>query len=74
MRRKTTIYLDESQDRATKTIARAEGRSQAEVIREAIERYVAAAAPPPSSIGVGRSGGGSVADRKREWLEGLGSR
>lgn len=73
MRKKTTIYLDEGQDRATKAIARAEGRSQADVIRDAIDQYVEGAWVRPLSIGVGRSGGGSVAESKREWLKGFGS-
>ncbi len=70
--KKTTIYLDDAQDRATKTIAQAEGRSQADVIRDAIDRYAELRAPRPASVGAGRSGGGSVAVSKREWLKEFG--
>lgn len=70
--RKTTIYLDESQDRALKAIARSRGISQAELIREAIDKLVDGERVRPLSIGIGRSGGGSIRDNKHEWLKGFG--
>lgn len=49
---KTTLYLPPELRVALREVARREGRSQAEVAREALERYVAAAgAPQPRSIG-----------------------
>lgn len=41
--RKTSVYLTESESRRLAELARAEGRPQAEIIREAITAYV-----PPS--------------------------
>ena len=40
--RKTTVYLSERESRRLAELARAEGRSQAEIIREAITAYVPA--------------------------------
>ena len=41
--RKTSVYLSERESRRLVELARAEGRSQAEIIREAITAYVPAA-------------------------------
>lgn len=38
--RKTSVYLGEIESRRLAELARAEGRSQAEIIREAITAYV----------------------------------
>jgi predicted DNA-binding protein len=38
--RKTSVYLSERESRRLVALARAEGRSQAEIIREAITAYV----------------------------------
>jgi predicted DNA-binding protein len=38
--RKTSVYLSERESRRLAELARAEGRSQAEIIREAITAYV----------------------------------
>lgn len=38
--RKTSVYLSERESRRLAELARAEGRSQAEIIREAIIAYV----------------------------------
>jgi len=43
--RKTSVYLAERESRRLAELARSEGRSQAEIIREAIEAYV----PSPRS-------------------------
>ncbi len=73
--KKTTIYLPDDQDRATKALARGQGRSQAEVIREAIAAFVEAVSVRPASVGAGRGpGGGSVADLEAEWLADFGRR
>lgn len=40
--RKTSVYLSERESRRLVELARAEGRSQAEIIREAITAYVPA--------------------------------
>lgn len=73
--KKTTIYLPDDQDRATKALAHAQGRSQAEVIRAAIASFVEAASVRPASVGAGQGPGeGSVADLEAEWLAKFGRR
>ena len=72
-RRKTTLYLNERQDRATKAIAQSRGVSQAQVIRDAIDRLVDGERVKPLSIGIGRGPGGeSIRDNKHKWLKALG--
>lgn len=60
---KTTVYIDESQAERLGRLATSSGRSQAELIREGVDRVLSEA---PSrtfrSMGKGRSGGG--ADRR----------
>lgn len=43
--RKTSVYLDDAQAERLAALARAEGRSQAEIVRQAIAGYQPAAAP-----------------------------
>jgi hypothetical protein len=54
---KTTVYIDDSQAERLGRLATASGRSQAELIREGVER-VLSEAPPRTfrSMGKGRSG------------------
>ena len=40
--RKTSVYLTEQESKRLAELARSEGRSQAEIIREAINQYVPA--------------------------------
>lgn len=66
---KTTVYIDEAQAERLGRLAHASGRSQAELIREGLER-VLDEAPPRAfhSMGVGRSDGRA----SRRWdAEGL---
>jgi len=73
--RKTTVYLDEELRRALSRTARLEGRSEAEIIREALRARVLAGGPPkPGSIGAGRSGDPDLAGRDEEVLADLISR
>jgi len=55
---KTTVYIEDSQAERLRRLASASGRSQAELIREGVERVLSEA---PSrtfrSMGKGRSGG-----------------
>lgn len=55
---KTTVYIDDSQAERLGRLATASGRSQAELIREGVER-VLSEAPPRTfrSMGKGHSGG-----------------
>lgn len=67
--KKTTMYLDEQTDLSLKQLAQAQGRSQAEVIREALAVYAAGAdRPRPQGVGAYRSGCGDVSERAEELL------
>jgi predicted transcriptional regulator len=65
---KTTVYLDATLHRQIRELAQRYGRPQAEVIREALERYVQAQERPmPRSIGSGADG--TIGARESEaWL------
>lgn len=71
---KTTVYLDRSDYHRLKARAEAEGRSAAELVREAVAEYARKKAPArrPSSIASGRSRSGDVAERAEELLDGMG--
>jgi predicted transcriptional regulator len=73
--RKTSVYLDEDQAQRLASMAHEEGRSQAEVLREAVATYQ----PKPSQdrnfalAGSGRGDGSSIADIPEEnLLKGFG--
>ena len=66
---KTTLYLDEATDRALKQLARDQERSQAEVIREALDAFAAReGASPPKGVSAYHSGRSDVAERAEELL------
>lgn len=71
---KTTVYLDAADYRRLKTLAEAEGRSAAELIRAAVAEYARARSgrPLPTSLGAGRSGDGGLSERSEELLDGMG--
>jgi predicted transcriptional regulator len=71
---KTTVYLEDSDAAALRRIAAESGRSQAEIIREAIARVTRSAGPRRlRSAGVGRGSGAPVArDADRIVREELG--
>ena len=73
---KTTVYLDESDYRALKAIARAKGRTPAALVREAVAEYAARERPKklPRSLGAGRSRTGDISERSEELLAGLGKK
>jgi Ribbon-helix-helix protein, copG family len=73
--RKTSVYLDENQAQRLAMLARQEGCSQAEILREAVATYQ----PKPSQdrnfalAGSGHGDGSSIADVPEEdLLEGFG--
>ncbi len=73
--RKTSVYLDEDQAQRLARLAREEGRSQAEVLREAVAAYQ----PKPSQdrnfalAGSGHGDGSSIADvPEADLLKGFG--
>jgi hypothetical protein len=71
---KTTVYLDAADYRRLKAIARAQGKTTAQLVREAVALYAAggAAAVRPSSIGAARSGRSDLSDRAEDLLTGMG--
>lgn len=71
---KTTVYLDATDYRRLKALARSEGRPAAELVREAVSEYARrrAGPPRPRSIGLVRSGGAALSDRAEELLSGMG--
>ena len=73
---KTTVYLDAADYRRLKVLARVQGRSAAELVREAVALYARAHEPPPrpASIALGRSNRGDVSERAEELLTGMGER
>jgi Ribbon-helix-helix protein, copG family len=73
--RKTSVYLDQDQAQRLARLAAQEGRSQAEILREAVASYQ----PKPSQdrnfalTGSGHGDGSSIADVPEEdLLEGFG--
>lgn len=70
---KTTVYLTAADYRRLKAMARAEGRTTAELVREAVAQYVARRGTlRPASIGAGRSGRSDLSERAEELLRGMG--
>ena len=71
---KTTVYLDADDYRRLKSIARAEGKPPASLVRQAVaefaERYGKKARP--RSIGSGHSGRGDLSEKAEELLKGIG--
>lgn len=66
---KTTVYLDETVAVKLRQIAKAADRSQAEVIRDAIETYTRdVERPRPKGIGAYRSGRSDVSETAEEIL------
>jgi hypothetical protein len=69
---KTTVYLDEELHRTLRRLADATGRTQAQIIREAVVAYTGKGRRRrPRSIGMGH-GGPDLSDRADALLEGLG--
>lgn len=67
---KTTVYLVSSDYRRIKALARSEGRSAADLVREAVALYVArrGTGARPASVGIGRSGRGDLSERAEDLL------
>jgi len=66
---KTTLYLDETMMLSLKEAAKAEGRSQATLIREAIAAYLKRRErPKPKGIGIYSSGRSDLSERAEELL------
>ena len=71
--KKTTIYLPDELKAEVEKIASAEGRPEAEFIREAIAKHVEAQLPPAPRVLEGMSlGDPTIAERVDELLDGFG--
>jgi len=72
--RKTTIYLPDALKRDIERVAESERRSEADVIRDAVETAIAARRPPEPRIPLVSYGLGApdVAERAEELLDGFG--
>lgn len=68
--KRTTVYLEEETDLNLSQIARQQGRAKAELIREALNVYVAqrASRTLPRSVGIGHSGVPDLAEHDEEIL------
>ena len=71
---KTTVYLDAADYRRLRGLARAQGKTAALLVREAVAQYAAggAAAVRPSSIASARSGRSDLSERAEDLLAGMG--
>lgn len=71
---KTTVYLNAADYRRLKSLAADEGRSAAELVREAVAEYAARAAERewPRSFGIGDSGDPHFAENYEDYLDGFG--
>jgi hypothetical protein len=73
--RKTSVYLDERLALRLATLARSQGRSQAEILREAVETYEPRRPQDRNFAlaGAGRGDGSSIADvADEDLLKGFG--
>ncbi|PSF36790.1 CopG family transcriptional regulator [Aphanothece hegewaldii CCALA 016] len=66
----TTVYLAETTQETLQQIAHQTGRTEAELIQEAIEDYLARQKTKvlPKSVGIGASGMSNLSERSEELL------
>lgn len=69
---KTTVYLTDHQKRALERAARAEGRSEADLIREGVDTVTARHRVMEPTIPLFDSGIPDLAERADDYLEGFG--
>jgi hypothetical protein len=72
---KTTVYLQRGSYERLRRLAEAAGRPAAEMVREAVEEYVARGERRiglPKSLGAGRSGLRDLGRRAEKYLAGFG--
>lgn len=70
--KKTTVYLPEDLKAALERTATAQGRSEAELIREAVRRLTDEQEPPEPRLPLFRGKDSSLAERFEEELRGFG--
>jgi predicted transcriptional regulator len=70
---KTTVYLDTADYQRLKALARAEGRTTAALVREAVAEYAMrrAGRKRPRSLSVARSGRGDLSEQAESLLAGM---
>ena len=71
---KTTVYLNAADYRKLKSLATDQGRSAAQLVREAVAEYAARVTerPWPRSIGIADSGDPDFAANYEDYLDGFG--
>lgn len=72
--KKTTVYLPDDLKSALGRLAAREGRSEAELIREAVGELVRDSGPPRPRLPLFSSGDPTLAERVDEELAGFGER
>jgi plasmid stability protein len=70
--KKTTVYLPEDLKTALGRVAAQRGRSEAEIIREAVRELVQSSEPPRPRLPLFSSGDPTLARRFEEELHGFG--
>ncbi|MEX2448688.1 MAG: ribbon-helix-helix domain-containing protein [Solirubrobacterales bacterium] len=71
--KKTSVYLDPKMDRDLGRFAAAEGKSRAEVIREALADWIGEMPPQPRITAIGVfTGPGDLSQNVDRYLEGFG--
>jgi hypothetical protein len=71
---RTTVYLPEDLKDSLARMARVEGRSEAELIREGVRHVLQSHSPPRPRIPLFSSDDPTLAERVDELLEGFGER
>lgn len=67
---KTTVYLDDETVRSLRVLSKRRAKSQAHLIREALQRFTSGAKPPfPAGLGMFDSGHSDTASRRKELLK-----
>lgn len=72
--KRTTVYLPDEMKRALERTAAATGRSEAELVREGVDRVTRGFECPPPRLPLFESGDPTLAERVDEVLDGFGER
>jgi hypothetical protein len=72
--KRTTVYLPDELKQGLERVARAEGRSEAQLIREGVERVIERLSAPRPRIPLFESDDPTLAERVEELLVGFGTR
>lgn len=72
--RRTTVYLPDELKRGLERVAQAEGRSEAQLIREGVQEVIERRAAPRPKIPLFESDDPTLAERVDELLAGFGTR